>query len=204
MPKRSRYVATTGCLVLLLTAAWAGGIADAKKKKGSRGPAQAVVTETVNLPVPDNTMGGFNGVLYSTLEIGKKFKGKTIGDVNLTIQTVGLHAESADDFRLRLTAPNGATVPINPTLIGASVGPLTYDDETMVRTCNDPTPPCFDPDLTLGPPYAGTASADPLYLLDGGPMRGTWRLRVSDVTDVGETNLFSLWRITVTPERPGE
>jgi hypothetical protein len=201
MPKRSQYVATIGCLVLLLTAALTGGVAEAKKKKKRSGGGPAVATKTVNQLVPDAVQNGFMGTLYSTIEIGKRFRGKTIGDVNLTIQTLGASAESANDIRFRLTAPNGATVFPFSMMIGASIGPLTMDDETPVQTCADPNPPCFDPDRTLGPPYAGTASTGDLFRLDGGPIRGTWTLRVVDLFPM-ETSTLVFWRLTVTPERP--
>ena len=110
-------------------------------------------------------------------------------------------AQSANDMRFRLTAPNGATVFPFSLMIGASIGPLTMDDETPVQTCADPNPPCFDPDRTLGPPYAGTASTGDLFRLDGGPMRGTWMLRVVDLFPM-ETSTLVFWRLNVMPERP--
>jgi subtilisin-like proprotein convertase family protein len=194
---------------LLLTAAMLGGEAEAKKKAGPKGPLTAKATKAVNQAIPDGVSApGSPGILRSTIAVGRKFKGTSIADVNLTFQTAGASAASANDLRFRLTAPSGATTTLLVSPIGQSIGPLTLDDETAVRTCNDPNPPCFDPDRTLGPPYAGRASVafSGLYLLDGGPVRGNWTLRVSDV-GTGETSTLSSWGLEIATEprvKPGK
>jgi hypothetical protein len=182
-----------------------GGPAAAKKKHRKGGPA--VVTKPVSAAIPDATGVPPNvrwGQLRSDIAIGKKFKGKTIGDVNVTIQTTGAGPNAAEDLEMRLTAPNGATTDVLPNLFGRSVGPLTLDDDTPVRTCGQPTP-CADPLRSLNPPYAGTArSGGFLSILDSGPIMGTWRLSAFDTQPFDPQSASTLvsWTLTVTPARP--
>jgi hypothetical protein len=195
------FCALVASLVLAL-----GGPAAAKKKHHKGGPA--VVTVPLNAAIPQATGTAPNirwGTLRSDIVIGKKFKGKKIGDVNVTVQTTGAGPDAAEDLRMRLTAPNGATTDIVQFLDGQSIGPLTLDDDTTVDTCAGPPPPCDDPLRSLNPPYAGTSRPDgDLSILDSGPIKGTWRLSAFDTDNFYANRISTLvsWTLTVTPERP--
>jgi hypothetical protein len=203
---RRRSICVVGALALVATLVLAlGGPVAAKKKHRKGGPA--VVTKPVNASIPQSTGVGPNqhwGQLRSDLVIGKRFKGKTIGDVNVTIQTTGAGADAAEDLRMRLTAPNGATIDLLPPVTGQSIGPLSLDDETPVETCQG-TPPCSSPLESLNEPYAGTARPRAfLSILDSGPIQGTWRLSAFDTDNFYANRVSTLvsWTLTVTPARP--
>src|SRR5438045_2300458 len=67
----------------------AGDAAATKKKK--KGPSVFSGSVTVNAPIPDVPTGNAHETpVVSTLTVDKKFKGKQVGDVNVTgIQTTG-------------------------------------------------------------------------------------------------------------------
>jgi subtilisin-like proprotein convertase family protein len=196
---RGRFaIATVAFLLALAGAATFGGAAVAKK---ARSKATATVVTPVNQPIPDGVTGAAPGILRSTATVGKKLKGLAISDVNLIFQTTGAAADSASDIRVRLTAPDGTTVSPILGAFGQSIGPLTLDDETPVRTCPDATPPCVDPDRSLGVPFAGKATPQTMFDLDGGPAAGTWSLRVADV-GTGDTSVLNSWSLEVVAERP--
>jgi hypothetical protein len=178
--------------------------ADAGKKKRKGGTA-VDVTMPVNAPIPDATPGnGPNGLLTSTIQVGKSFKGKRVRDVNVTLQTTGLTGTvPSNDLVGYLTAPSGATTGLFSRLgligSGFSIGPLTLDDESPIGLGfgdqGDPT--------SLETPWAGTARPDApgLYVLDDSPVRGTWTLVILD-TFAGETSRFDFWRLQVMAGRP--
>jgi subtilisin-like proprotein convertase family protein len=188
-------------LAVALTAAFLPGIADAAKK----GPRSVDVTMPVNAPIPDAAPApGLNGRLSSTIQVGKSFKGKRIRDVNVSLQTTGFTGSiPAKDLRGYLTAPNGTTIPLFSHLgltgTGFSIGPLTLDDESALSlgfgAKDDPS--------TLEDPWVGTAQPDDpgLYVLDNGPVRGTWTFTVLDVFN-GATSRLDFWRLNVTAGRP--
>jgi hypothetical protein len=180
----------------LLGGAIFGTAAEAKRQNSGR----ARITKEVNLTIPNRVMGGPWGQLRSTIEVPKKYKGLIIGDVNVTFQALGSSAESAEDLFVRVSAPNGNTVNLFDGGLGQNVGPLTLDDETRVQFCNDPTPPCADPDDTLGPPYFGTARPiESLSHLNDGKMRGVWTLSAFDTSAMGlDTNTLGSWTLDVT------
>ncbi len=192
-------MATAAFLLVVAGAATFGGGAAAKKAR-SKATVIAKVAKPVNEPIPDGVSVGPPGILRSTLTVGKKLKGLSISDVNLTFQTTGAAADSATDIRVRLTAPNGNTVSPIIGAFGQSIGPLTLDDETPVRTCPDATPPCVDPDRSLGAPFAGRATPQTMFNLDGGPAAGTWTLRASDIA-TGETSVLDSWSLEIAAER---
>jgi hypothetical protein len=173
------------------------------KKKGKRG-GSAEATVTTPQPIPDRAgFVGPEGVLRSTITFGKRYKAMAIGDVNVTIQTLGATATAAEDLNFRLRAPRGNTVDLVAFgLTGSSIGPLTFDDETPIRICFEDMPPCSDPD-TLPLPFIGTAQASSGFLsaLDGGPVRGTWTLTVLDGLPM-ETSILSMWKLSIAPRRP--
>jgi hypothetical protein len=202
MLKRKLPLAGAICALALLGGVLLGGTAVAKKKKHTT-HSRANVTRIVNAVVPERATGGPWGVLRSPITLGKKYKGKTIGDVNVTFVTGGSSAAAASDLLVKLSAPNGNTVVLFGGGLGQNVGPLTLDDETRAEICNDPTPPCADPDDTLGPPYVGTAQPEEsLSHLNGGKMNGTWILSVfdTDSTPGDRVNVLGSWNLDVTAD----
>jgi hypothetical protein len=192
---------------LIAALALLGAPAEGAKKKGKgRGVAEATVT-TIQ-PIPDTPdFSAPHGTLRSTVSFGKRFKGATIGDVNVTLQTVGATPTAAGDLEFRLIAPRGNTAELifgTAGLAGQSIGPLTFDDETPIRLCFDDMPPCSDPD-TLILPYIGTVQPTGGFLsdLDGGPIGGTWTLMARDALPMQTSSLTS-WTVTVTRDRPAK
>lgn len=192
-------------LVLGLTAVLALGapIAGAKKKKGG---GAINITKPVNALVPDRAPGATTplGLLTSTIDVGKQFKGRQIRDVNVTVQTTGASGNNpAEQLIALLTAPNGATAVLFSGLEGfgptnPSIGPLTLDDEaTLLLGEEDPTDP-----VRLYVPWAGTAVPEaPLFPMDNGPARGTWTLLVLDANG-GQTSALNSWRLNVVTGKP--
>ncbi len=185
------------------------GSAEAKKKHKTPTVFQQSVSP--NAAIPDDAASGPSTPLNSTITVGKKFKGKVVGDVNVTgIQTTGSADGAADDLGFRLIAPNGrGLILLGPTFIqGASIGPLTSDDDVFTEICY--SPPCSFAPQTLGPPYAGTANLlfngasgqGPLAALNGLPMKGTWTLSVWDAEDIGKTSVLNGWGLQITARRP--
>lgn len=187
---------------LLLGVAMLAAPAGAAPKKGKRGPLQ--VNETVNQLVP-GASDTAAGVLRSTITVGKKFKGQTIGDVDATVQTTGAVPGAAEALTARLSAPNGATTTLFLMLGGQSIGPLTLDDESPVQICAATGPFfCTDPAASLVFPYIGTAAPffSSLRILDRGPVRGTWTLTVLDDFAGGAKSVLNAWGLRITPRRP--
>ena len=186
-----------------------GGAAVAKKKSAS----VFKQTNAVNAAVPQDPGLGPSLPIFSTITVPKKFKGKVVGDLDVTgITTTGAAASSADDLNLALTAPNGQTVTLIGNGIGdVSIGPLTLDDDTRTSICDSATPTCADPNATLLQPFAGTANlkflaaggSGPLNAFDGGAMRGAWTLAVWDTSPVaGTTSTFNSWGLKITAAKP--
>jgi subtilisin-like proprotein convertase family protein len=183
------------CLGMLAAPAWAA------PKKGKRGPVQG--SQTAPLVVPDATDAGA-GVVRSTITFGRKFRGQTIGDVDVTVQTTGAIFGAAEELTVRLTAPNGATTRLFNGLGGQSIGPLTLDDDSPVKICGS-TSPCTDPAASLVFPYIGTAapSFSTMRILNRGPIQGTWTLSVLDVFQFGgATSVLNGWSLRIAPHRP--
>jgi hypothetical protein len=203
-------------LVLMLAAALAvmTSTSHAAKRKGAGG---VDVTKPVNALVPDRVDSGLPGPLTtpvnplnSTIAVGKRFKGRRIRDVNVTLQTTGATGTTpAEDLSAQLRAPNGATSELFGFLGGPglglafpSIGPLTLDDEAalFIPVFSGGSP--VDP-TTIYPPYAGRAhpAIIPLAPMDGGPVRGNWVLSVYDAIP-GETSVLNSWRLEVTAGKP--
>jgi hypothetical protein len=230
--RNRRRLALLGILALALSVTAGLAVADtaaAKHKKKNKNPGGTVdITMPVNARVPDATVTGStlkNGILTSTIDVpaARPFIGTLIRDVNVTVQTTGntpsssTSSGSASQLDFRLTAPNGTTSWLfgdeaGSPVSGASIGPLTLDDETPVQLT-----PAQNPadDTQLGPPYNGTAQPDPftslgpaaLWIMDGGPATGTWTLRVYDIVppfdpDPAITSVLNSWRITVVAGKP--
>jgi subtilisin-like proprotein convertase family protein len=191
--------AVIAALVCCLALPAVAGAAKTAKKKG----AGAVdIAQAVNQAIPDRPAGMNTpyGLLSSTITVGKRFKGKLVRDVNVTVQTTGTSAtnSAAQDLRARLTAPNGVTTTLFGFLApGNTVGPLTLDDESPLFQANGPA---VDPQALFSP-WAGTAQpVDVLFAMDGGPVRGAWTLRIADLAN-GDTNTLVQWRLNVIAGR---
>ena len=207
---RGLRVAGVLLLALCLAVGLAAGAAAAKKKKKKASVFAASVSP--NAPIPDRPPGSaLETPAVSTITVGKKFKGKTVGDVNVTgITTTGDSPNSASNLDLSLTAPSGKTVLLEDVQLGGqNIGPLTLDDDVTTSICDDTTLTCSDPDATLLRPFAGTANLiglrngdlGPLNIFDGVGMRGTWTFRAWD-TSVGQTSTLNSWGVRITAEKP--
>jgi hypothetical protein len=201
-----------GILVLALCALIGMSLAasaDAKKKH--KAPSVFSASVSPNAAIPEASPPGPSTPLNTTITVGKKFKGKVVGDVNVTgIQTTGSADGAADDLGLRIIAPSGrGLILLGPTFItGASIGPLTFDDDVFTEICY--TPPCNYAPESLNPPYAGTANLlfngaagqGPLAALNGLPMKGTWTFSVWDAEAPGTTSVLNSWGLQITAKRP--
>jgi subtilisin-like proprotein convertase family protein len=201
-------IATALTLTAGLTAS-----AEAKKSKST-----AEETKAVNLPIPDRPAAGPSTALTSEIEIGKKFKKKVVGDLNVTaFQTTGSAAGAANDLRVKLTAPNGRTVQLLLGIGDQSIGPLTMDDDTTTIICNQPPASACGTGLSaasLFQPFAGTANlqgnlagvfdSGPLSDFNGTRMRGTWRLTVIDLGNgaANGTNTLNQWGLRIKAAKP--
>jgi hypothetical protein len=213
-PVLRRRLVLAGVLVLALCTGMAmtfAGVAGAKKKK-AKGPSVFQQVAQPNAAIPDGVASGPSIPLDSTLTVGKKFKGKVVGDVNVTsIQTTGSAAGAAKDLIMRIIAPNGHSVRLWSGGFGdQSIGPLTLDDDTPVSICNDATPPCDWAVDTLNQPFAGTSNLQflggggtaPLSKLDGLAMKGTWTFQIWDEGQIGKTSTLNSWGLQITAARP--
>jgi subtilisin-like proprotein convertase family protein len=192
--KRPRF-AVSAALVLTLCAATLPATAGAKKKSN-----RVDVTNQANLSIPVGT-AATAGLAESTIEVGKRFKGRRIRDVNVTIHIVGTGTNSVVGLRTTLTAPNGATTLLEYSLgPGSQIGPLTLDDEAPVSLITG-APSGLAGFLFV--PWQGAAQADggPLGVMDDGGVRGTWTLRVIDTSTTVHTNTLSFWRLEVATGR---
>jgi hypothetical protein len=196
-------------LVLCLGAGLAAGDAAAKKKKHKTASVFAG-SVSPNLAVPDRPAGNTpETMVTSAITVPKKFKGKVVGDLNITgLKTTGDAANSADSLDLMLVAPGGPAVLFDAgALNGQSIGPVTFDDDTATSFCADP--PCSDPDQTLMYPYAGTTNlaftfggdTGPLSVFNGTPMRGAWTLYAWD-SNTGGTNVVNTWGLQISAAKP--
>jgi hypothetical protein len=181
----------------LLPAAPAAG---AKKRGGTIN-----IARSVNAVIPDRGPGATApwGQLVTTIEVGKKFRGMRIRDVDVTVQTTGAGLNAARGVFPRLSAPNGATSNLFQNLNGYiqpnnSIGPLTLDDEAPLGIAfGAPVNP-----LDLYQPWAGSARPfGSLFPMDGGPVTGTWTLRVFDALN-SDFSVLNSWTLRVTAGRP--
>src|SRR5436305_23128 len=103
------------------------GSVEAKKKHKTASVFQQSVSP--NAVIPDAPPTGPSTPLKSTITVGKKFKGKVVGDLNVTgIQTTGSGPGAARDLRMKLIAPNGRTTYLIGRSLGdVSIGPLVID-----------------------------------------------------------------------------
>lgn len=209
MQQRRSRLALVGLLTLALCATvglTAGGTAEAKKGKKGGGTVNVTVGGTKAVPAATTGPPFRYGILSSTAAVGKKFKGRRIDDVNVTVQlnASGVGSELDALFGI-LTAPNGNSVYLFEDLFGTVAGPLTFDDESPLSV-NQSDPADFqDPDF-LNPPYIGRVEpffGEELSSMDGGPARGAWTLKIRN-GDPNPAHLYNLvqWKLEVKTRAP--
>lgn len=200
------------CLCGLLS--FGTGGAAAAKKGGKKKPSAFSRSVAVNAPIPNGAVATPSTPVTSTITVPKKFKGRVIGDVDVTaLGTTGSGGNAAAQLSVLLTAPNGRTVLLFAGLSGTSLGPLTLNDDSRAVICTSPTPSCEDPNATLTEPFAGTASmfdpsggsgsggTGPLGSFNGVRMNGTWTLRIWD-NGAGPTSTFNSWGLALKAAKP--
>ncbi len=216
-----RRAASIGVMALALCTALAlvlGGPAEAKKMKKVK---TVVFAQSVspNAAIPDGPTSGPATPVNSSITVsGKKFKGKVVGDLDVTgLRTTGSSGNAARDLRVKLIAPNGRTISVIGRSIGStSIGPLTIDDESPVAICDSNTgtscsggTPSGDPSATLIRPFAGTANSlglggqgsGGIRAMNGVGMKGTWTLEVYD-NNAGLTSVLNGWGLKITSAKP--
>lgn len=210
----TRGLALASVLALATALAVAPAAHGAKAKK--KAPSVFAGSVQPALAVPNGAAGLTSVPVTSTITVPKKFKGKSVGDVNVTgIRTTGSTNGAASGLFASLRAPNGRTIELFFTLpvTPPSLGPWTLDDDSPVSICTA-TPPvaCPNPAQALSPPFAGTSNLNynwagafptntPLQTFDGVPMRGTWTLRVADL-NAGGTNTLDAWGLRIAAAKP--
>jgi subtilisin-like proprotein convertase family protein len=184
-------------LALCLTAGLVGA-ADAAKKKKKTGTNAASI-QKLNVPIADRAVGAPQvAVTPVDLVVPKTFGKKQVGNVDLTLQVTGSGPNYLNQLEARLIAPNGRrigiTIPSSGIPPNQSFGPTRYTANSQSWFCMDPTPPCEDPDDNVGPPFAGTVGDNDLTDFNGVKMKGTWTLKILDVTNTltGVANLVKL------------
>jgi Proprotein convertase P-domain len=169
-----------------------------------------------NAPIPDESPANAPSVpVRSVITVGKKFKGKVIGDLNvLGITTTGSGANALDELQFKLTGPTGRTVYLvsnnNTGLPGQNLGGLSIDDDVSTSVCKSMTP-CALPNQSLHSPFAGTVNLLGLGALSTGPlaafndlrMRGDWTLTVWD-NDDPTTSILNGWGLRIKPAKPAK
>ena len=199
--KRTR-LALTGVLALVLSVTVglaSGSVADAKKKKKSAN----VVTVSNNTPraIPDKAAGPdtLDGRLDTNLTVGKKFKGKSVGTLELTFQTTGDSPNASNDVEFDIIAPNGYRLPWNWTdnnFTGSqNIGPVTITPNSPLRTCSATF--CENPFQQVHAPYVGTVGDNTFQWFRGLPMKGTWKVVFLDDTS-GKNNVLNSVRLKIT------
>ncbi len=185
-----------------------GDVAAGAKKKA----ANKVKTfqNAASQTIPDRPAGVDQplGTLNSTITVGKALKGKQVADVDVSIAAT--HPD-LDELDFYLTAPDGATTFLtgeNSGIGGAATtygtgggcgGTLTtFSDETSNFISNNDTPSGFPGEVLS--PWAATVQPNgfPLRIMDGGPARGTWTLRVFDFTN-GDVGTLTCWKLSIKP-----
>ena len=199
--KRSR-LALMGVLTLALSVTvglTAGSVADAKKKK-KKSPNVVTVSNNTPRAIPDRPAGPGtqNGRLDTQLTVGKKFKGKSVGTLELTFQTTGDSPTSGNDVEFDIIAPNGYRLPWNWTdnsFDGQSIGPVTITPNSPFRTCTAPT--CSNPFSTLHAPYVGTVGDNTFQWFRGLPMKGVWDVVFTDSSPT-KTSVVNTVQLKIT------
>lgn len=184
----------------------------ASKRKAPKPPPKiGVFKVSIPQPVPDRAPGAtaFVGVLDSFINVGRRYKGREIADVDVGVSVLGPPGATAD-IELYLRSPNGATVFLAGDHPGqdlntsygtgdCTTGPTTFTDETQ-NFISDGAPPATFPG-TVFSPWANIVQTDgfPLSILDGEKSMGTWTLRVVDDT-AGNQFALNCWQLTLRTE----
>jgi hypothetical protein len=189
-----RSVAAVACVALLA----GGGAAEAKKGKKAA-TAEVESFAIASAPGPDLTAFSF-----PTFEVGKAFKGRAVGKVELTTQVIGSVNGYYNELGFRLISPQGRAVSIGSPFFNnppqASYGPLKLTPNSDQFTCSS----LGECAMTgaLGPPFVGTVGDSGLNFFYGTRMRGTWTLEILNLSEVGTGTLNA--ELRVTPARPIE
>jgi len=189
--KRGLPVAVVTTALVAVVALAIPAAASAKKQK------LYSATLNLNAPIPDRAspVSPF-GTLGENFTVGKKFKGKKVGDLSVRFQTSGSAPNAADDLQFFLVAPSGRTIELKPdfgSFGGQSMGPLTLSSNSPVGLCNSPTPPCTgSPFRSLNRPFVGTAGESRLALFNGLSMRKTWTFLAFDTSTGKKSTLNSV------------
>jgi hypothetical protein len=225
---------TRTSLAVVIALALAVTAADASARQKNQGSVN--VSKVANLAIPDKSGppgSGIDGVASSTIRLGKRFRGRLVRDVDITLQTTGTGDKTLNtsagpvtgpfegvDIGAILRAPNGGHVTLfengdlfppifstMPTVFGAlpNLGPLTLDDEASIDLPGELVGLNTNDPTVLEAPYDGRARPPykPLRLLDGGPARGAWTLTMRDGGETGTSNLAS-WRLRLVTGTPPE
>lgn len=190
--KRTRF-ALIGVLslALCLTVGLLGGAAEAKKGK-SKGARTFTVAKTTPTAVPlANAVTGQSGVVKVPIGTvgGKRLKGKVISFNGITVTTSSSGgAGYGQNMFVNVAAPNGRGSGLNAPAFDEVVtaqGPTIESANSQGGFCVPdyapavpPPPPCTDPDVTLGPPYAGTIQNGGLATFGGISPNGSWIVKV--------------------------
>ena len=207
--RRSRLAVVAVLALATLGLAVPGTDAAPKKKNKPKPPPRVGVFKVaVPQPVPDRAPGAtaFVGVLDSFINVGRRYKGREISDVDVGLSVLG-PAGALDEVELYLRSPTGATVFLAGDHAGqafntsygtgdCTTGPTTFTDETQ-NFISDGVPPATFPG-TVFSPWANIVQTDgfPLSIVDGGRAMGTWTLRVVDDT-AGNQFALNCWEITL-------
>ncbi len=201
-------------MLLALVVATGAGAAPKGKGKGKAKPRPvprvATFTMATATQVPDRGPGdtAFVGVLDSPILVGKRFKGREITDVDAGVSVVG-PPDQLEDIELYLRSPDGTTIFLSGDVNGApgnaSYGldcggfATTFTDETENFIVDGPGPPIF-PGAVLSP-WTNFVQTNgyPLSVMDGGPARGAWTMRVVDDSNT-ENFTLTCWRLTLRSE----
>jgi hypothetical protein len=206
--KRSR-LALVGVLALALTVTVGVSVdtAAAAKKKSKKSKVFNSAGPTVAIPDAAPGPAFTFGITTTNFNVGKKFKGREVADVTVTIQTTGSGNGAANQTAARLTDPKGRTVALYGSGLGGagaggipSIGPMTLSSNSPVLFCDSPTPPCADPTATFTRPFIGTGQNNALALFEGRRMKGTWKVTWFDVTN-GLTSTAKA-TLRIVPEAP--
>jgi hypothetical protein len=205
-------------LALCLAAGMALGSPAQAKKKHKKSPSVFQSQVNPNAAVPEYSGTGPATPVLSTITIGKKFKGKTVADVNVTgLQTTGSGSGAANDLFFKLTAPNNRTIQLIGNFTAGdgigdqNIGPFTIDDDSPISICDSNTLNCRDPSSTLIQPFAGTANEQSLggqgtgglRAFRGVGMKGPWTLTVFDTDNGGNTtSVLNSWGLQITAQKP--
>ena len=193
--ERRRVLTLIGALVLAVAAvagtSGAGGRAE-EAKEPKAPPRIGVFKVAIPQPVPDRAPGAtaFVGVLDSFVNVGRRYKGREISDVDVGVSVLGPRAplptsSSTCGRRTARRSSSPATTRARPSTPrygtgDCTTGPTTFTDETQ-NFISDGEPPATFPG-TVFSPWANIVQTDgfPLSIVDGEKAKGTWTLRVVD------------------------